>query len=267
MIFGVDISHWDGAVDFGKLAAAGCDFVGIKCTEHGVLDPTWKTNVAGAQAANIPVFGYAFLHGSDTTNMMLATFSALEDAGCTIALDWEAADAPPSIVEAWINMYESKHNRQGLAYYGVYPAGGTASPKIGTWPRWFPEYSSSSRIPPCATLTTAQDWRNSYLIWQYTEEGTINGINGHVDMNHSAPVLTLPALVNWLNTGSFNVPTPVEPPTPVVITPPTPVTPTPATFAPTPVSVWQKQYGEIASGRITIEDLWRMYHYYKANPG
>jgi len=44
-IRGIDISHWNGTVDFQKVKDSGIDFVIIKATEGiGFVDPMWETN-------------------------------------------------------------------------------------------------------------------------------------------------------------------------------------------------------------------------------
>ena len=49
---GIDVSHWQGPIDWPKVAAAGKKFVVMKATEStAFVDPTYATNHAGASAA------------------------------------------------------------------------------------------------------------------------------------------------------------------------------------------------------------------------
>jgi lysozyme len=56
VVAGVDVSKWQGAVDFGKVKAAGMTYVFVKATE-GItgVDPDYARNVAAARAAGLVV--------------------------------------------------------------------------------------------------------------------------------------------------------------------------------------------------------------------
>lgn len=223
----------------------------------------WKTYTTQAKAVSMPYFGYAFIHDSDTAAMRKATFDLLE--GAAFAIDWEAADAGMNSMPPWQDAYEAYANRQGLGYYGISPTGlkpgQTIPARCGDWPRWFPEYASTAKIPACTTLDK-QDWRKAYLIWQYSESGKISGINGNVDMNHGSPVLSIDQFVNWLNTGSFGA-APTPKPTPV----PTPAPKPPvAVFTPPKIAEWQKLLGYPVTGVMSISLAMAIRTYYNNHP-
>ncbi len=65
-IKGIDISNWQGNVDFNKVKNAGYEIVYIKATEgQHTLDKNFNTNYANAKASGINIGFYHFLHGNE----------------------------------------------------------------------------------------------------------------------------------------------------------------------------------------------------------
>jgi GH25 family lysozyme M1 (1,4-beta-N-acetylmuramidase) len=67
-ISGIDVSHFQGTINWSSVAAAGKQFAFAKATE-GVtyVDPTVGTNTAGARAAGLLVGVYHFAHPDTNT--------------------------------------------------------------------------------------------------------------------------------------------------------------------------------------------------------
>src|SRR2546423_7691789 len=58
---GIDVSHWNGSIDWSQVAASGERFVVMKATEGtGYVDPTYSSNRQGALAAGLVVTAYHF---------------------------------------------------------------------------------------------------------------------------------------------------------------------------------------------------------------
>ena len=55
---GIDISRWQGTVDFGKIAADGIDFVILRVGYSGVKDLNFDTYYDGARAAGLKIGAY-----------------------------------------------------------------------------------------------------------------------------------------------------------------------------------------------------------------
>jgi len=65
MLAGIDVSHWQGTIDWSKVAASGVSFAIAKASEgKSVVDPTYAENVAGASAAGIRIGAYHFAQPS-----------------------------------------------------------------------------------------------------------------------------------------------------------------------------------------------------------
>lgn len=64
-MFGLDVAHWDGVVDWEKAKAAGVKFAIIKGKDGTTTSQFFKENYAGAKAAGIPRGVYGWLYPSD----------------------------------------------------------------------------------------------------------------------------------------------------------------------------------------------------------
>jgi GH25 family lysozyme M1 (1,4-beta-N-acetylmuramidase) len=203
---GVDYSHYQSPPntshppDIRKMQADGIQFVILKAWEGDSPDPEYKTNLAAARAQNMPALGYVWLHSSDNHARMQECFDYLD--GAVIALDWEQDGVPATVVEAWMDAYEAFAGREGLAYYGLYPPD-EPTQRIGLWPRWFPEYTSLSglKLEPWDGSPNP-DWRTCWAIWQSSEKGHVDGIDGPNDLDQLAPSITLDDFKSWLDDGT-----------------------------------------------------------------
>jgi len=198
---GVDYSHYQcppstgHAPDLERMQRDGVEFVILKAWEGNSPDPDFAANLRNARAAGMPVMAYVYLHASDDEARMQACFDVIGDT--VLCLDWEDADTPAAIVEAWMDAYEDHFSRRGLCYYGLYPPA-EATPRIGEWPRWFPRYAAAPGLLPWDGMDPEPDWRECWAIWQSSCSGRVDGIDGPVDLDELAPALTLSDLLAWL---------------------------------------------------------------------
>ncbi len=197
MSLGCDVSHYQGMVDWPTLAATGIRFVLIKATQGTWTDSAFERNRKGATDAGLLVFAYPFLTPYDNDEVV-GEFLRVTD-GLVPALDWEESGTPDAVIERWIDGYETKAGREGLAYYGLYPPDALTS-KIAKWPRWLPEYATVPKLPAWDGTNPA-DWTAEWLIWQFTANGREPGIEAAVDLDRLAIPLT--QLGKWYATGKF----------------------------------------------------------------
>ncbi len=55
MLKGIDVSHWDGKIDWARVKSAGVGFVYIKATEGtNFVDAQFACDLAGAKAVGLP---------------------------------------------------------------------------------------------------------------------------------------------------------------------------------------------------------------------
>jgi len=205
-VHGVDYSHWQNPPNtsyppnVALMRQSGIQFVIIKAWEADSPDPNFKDNWAALQAEAMPSAAYVWLHATDHISRMQACFDYLE--GAPLCLDWEQDGVPTSIVTEWMDQYEATFNRQGMVYYGLYPPD-NPNARVGEWPRWFPEYTSPSglKLQPWDGSPNP-DWRNCWAIWQSSEKGHVDGIQGYSDLNQLAPCISIEDFIAWLADGT-----------------------------------------------------------------
>ncbi|MGH2465316.1 MAG: glycoside hydrolase family 25 protein, partial [Candidatus Limnocylindrales bacterium] len=66
---GIDVSRWQGTINWAQVKAAGKAFVVMKATEGtGYVDPSYSTNRAGALGVGIPMAAYHFASPDPSAN-------------------------------------------------------------------------------------------------------------------------------------------------------------------------------------------------------
>ncbi|KAJ3717054.1 N,O-diacetylmuramidase [Lentinula raphanica] len=132
---GIDVSHFQGTIDWSSIAANGISFVFIKATEGTTfLDPNFSDNYIGATDAGLIRGGYHFAHpdsssGATQANYFLAHGGGWSADGITLPgmLDIEynpsgdecyglSASAMVSWIQDFSNTYESQTGRYPIIY-------------------------------------------------------------------------------------------------------------------------------------------------------
>lgn len=185
-IEGVDVSNWQGAVDWGAVAAAGYRFALMKASEDpDFVDPWLGRNWVGAKAAGLVRGVYHFAQPERVTaEASMAHFATTIngvgglDDGDLVALDIESGtgDLLPWVT-SWLELAEQTFGRVPLLYSGHWFAAlhNLETPVLGKYPLWWASYQSE--IPPTPT-----GW-DKITVWQYSSNGRVPGINGDADLN------------------------------------------------------------------------------------
>jgi len=180
-IIGVDISKYQGDVDFKQLKAAGITYVFVKASEGNTYqDPTFVRNFAKAKQAGLTVSAYHFYESNDAPQSQLENFTQL--------VTLSAGDLPPVVDIEKLHMQDDMmltHHLQsylsGLEkHYGVKPIIYTGLnfanqhvTEFAQYPLWIAEYG---RTQP----TLPSGW-SSWTFWQWSQSHTLKGIDGQVD--------------------------------------------------------------------------------------
>jgi len=188
MIAGIDISHHNGPIDFGKVAAAGVTFAYVKASEGThTRDRLYQTNYAGLKQSEIARGAYHFFHpqldAQAQASNFLSVVSRLFPGDLPPALDVELSggQSPSMIADGmrrWLDLIQEKLGRTPVIYTSASfwnnALGGTAA--FDEYRLWVAEYTSN---PEPSIPTGFSD----YLFWQYRELGTVPGITGTVDLD------------------------------------------------------------------------------------
>ncbi len=205
----VDVSHWNGTIDWPAVAAAGIALVLMKASEGGGnFDPLFAKNVAGAKAVGLLVVPYHFVDAGVDGAVQAAHFLKVSGIGKGDAamIDWETP-APVETVLAIGAAIVSATGREPVGYYG-WAQLAKADPTLSAWPLMLPEYPQGNRSGDYASLVRAaprlppgRSTARPYDFHQYTEAGIVPGITGCVD--RSVWVGTEAQLRAWHATGAL----------------------------------------------------------------
>ena len=213
----VDVSHYNGAIDWPAVADAGIALAFVKATQGvGFVDPAFERNRDAAVAAGIMVVPYHFLDTSDA-DRQAEHFLALTAIGAAqpAMLDWETAATLASVVQIGRAVAE-RTGRDPVLYYGFAQLR-QPSPELSRWPLMLPEYPRGTTqghylslverppvLPPGRPAAWSEATANAprpYDFHQYTPAGRVAGIATPVD--RSVWVGTLADLRAWYATGAL----------------------------------------------------------------
>lgn len=191
---GVDVSSYQGDIDWNAVREAGAEFAMVRVGFRGygtgaiVEDSRFLQNVQGATAAGLEVGVYFYsqaLTEAEAEKEALFTLEQVQELGLTgpVAYDLEFYTADEARTDTLTGQQATLN---AAAFCRVLENAGLCSvvymnghwsgamydlDALADWPIWYAGYGQ----PP--TL------ERGVLLWQYTEEGTLPGITGPVDMD------------------------------------------------------------------------------------
>lgn len=195
---GIDVSHWQGDIDWGQVRQDGIRFAFIKATEGTTfVDNRYADNRAAAEAAGVIVGAYHFAQPGGGQGDAIAEADHYIDnaklAGRNLlpVLDLERHNnlSPRALrrwAKAWLARVEASLGVKSL----IYTSPSFWRDELGD-PTWFAANGHRLWIAHWTTaekpLTPAGNWGgNGWTVWQYTAQGSVNGIAGNVDRDRYA---------------------------------------------------------------------------------
>lgn len=192
-VLGIDVSKWNGSIDWNAVKNSGINFVIIRCGYRGsstgvlVEDPTFRRNIQGASAAGLKVGVYFFtqaineVEAVEEASMVLSLIKGYS-ISYPVFIDTEQANGRADGLSRAARTAVCRAFCETIRNAG-YSAGVYASK---SWYNDNLNYGSLSgyRIW-LAQYRSEPTFGNRYDMWQYTDKGTVNGISGKVDMNIS----------------------------------------------------------------------------------
>ena len=189
-IKGIDISHWNGEIDFNKVKASGIEFVIIKAggSDRGFYtDPKFKENYEKAKAAGLFVGAYYFVG-----KKFYGDLSGIEDAKRFIKiLQGMQFEYPVYLdVETTDARYKELATDAAIAFCSTMEAAGYYVGIYASDISGFKEKLNHDR------LTAYAHWVARYgkdpevckegVIHQYSSKGAVDGIVGSVDLDKAS---------------------------------------------------------------------------------
>jgi len=185
---GIDVSHWQGTIDWSKVATDGVKYVFIKATE-GVsgVDSRLRANALAASSAGIKVGYYHYARPENNNNDAVkeARHFASTVAGypcqwpLVLDVEGEASKLGARALTQWCAMFltelERASGRRAMIYSGASFARTYLGKELAGWPLWIAHYGVDK---PMDNST----W-DRWAIFQYSDKGRVAGIAGNVDLN------------------------------------------------------------------------------------
>ena len=191
---GIDVSNHNGSIDWGKVASGGQHFAFILATDgDNFSSKSFASQYSGAKNAGLLAGAYHFGRpdGSATgqAQRLLDTANYKND-GKTLppVLDLEpdpngsgCYGLSPQGMKGWIQAFNSKIKEGTGKDAIIYASTGFWSKCMGNsdafkdQPLWLASYGVDNPKVPSG-------W-GSYTFWQYTDSGSVPGIEGQVDLN------------------------------------------------------------------------------------
>jgi GH25 family lysozyme M1 (1,4-beta-N-acetylmuramidase) len=191
-IEGIDVSKWQGVIDWAQVAAAGKKFAIAKATEGvGYEDPTWDRNKLQARANGLVVGAYHFARPSNNPVVEADWFvnTAGYERGMIVpTLDLEATGGlGPTALTAWTRAWLSRVNERLGVKPMIYASPSFWRTYMGDT-RWFADNGYAvvwvAHWGVASPSVPGDNWGGrSWTFWQYTSDGLVPGIDGRVDLN------------------------------------------------------------------------------------
>ena len=188
---GIDVSKWNGRIDWKKVKKAGIDFCIIRTGYSKTVDHKFKYNIEEAIENGLQIGVYHFSYA--TTNA-----KAKEEA--EFCLELIKPYRKYITLGVWFDYeYDSvNYSRR----YGVYPTKKSVTSLAKTFCSTVEKNGYSTGIytnldfssnyftkevldkyPTWIAVWGKMNYHGKYVMWQYTDSGRVDGIHGKVDMN------------------------------------------------------------------------------------
>jgi lysozyme len=189
-IHGIDVSKWQGKIDWASVGAAGTQFAFIKATEGGDhLDARFIENWQGAKRAGVPRSAYHFMFWCRPADQQAAWFkrNVPQDPGAlppVLDVEWNGEskacpgkiprDKALAMIRTMLEEMEAHTGKRPIIYTDITFHEDILEGELTEYPHW--------------VRSTAAEPHHRYndrrwTLWQYTTTGRVPGITGAVDRN------------------------------------------------------------------------------------
>lgn len=181
----IDVSTWQGSIDWKRVKAAGYGHAIIRAgfgREVSQVDNRFEQNYKNAKAAGVVLGVYWYSYAVDKADAIR------EAKACLTVLNKRKLEMP-----VYFDMEESSMTKLGKAKLtemakafceeikkGGYRAG------VYSNPNWFKNYLDYNALKKLYSIWLAQYYKEAQYecdVWQYSSSGKVDGISGSVDMN------------------------------------------------------------------------------------
>ena len=178
---GIDVSHWKQSINWNAVAADDVQFVMLGTKYNNEVDPYFSVNAVNAFNAGLKVGAYIYSYATTTAAAEAEAdfvLNLIKDYPISypVVLDVESTEMSaltPAQLADVINAFCKKVKAAG--YY----------PMVYTNDYWLSQKIDMTKVPYDVWVAryNAKPAYTGAAMWQATNEGQINGVNGNVDIN------------------------------------------------------------------------------------
>ncbi|WP_425043170.1 GH25 family lysozyme [Primorskyibacter sp. S87] len=189
-VHGIDISRWQGDIDWRRAKASGVSFAFIKATEGGDLaDPKFRDHRAGAKAAGVPWGAYHYYYFCRPAEEQARWFirNVPRDSASlphVLDMEWTPYSRTCRIrpegakvraeADKFLDMLEAHYGKRPILYTTVDFFRDTGIDRLRGTEFWLRSVAGHPRKTYPGAFWT---------FWQYTGTGLVPGVDGKVDIN------------------------------------------------------------------------------------
>lgn len=206
----IDVSKYQGKIDWGKVKKAGIAGAIIRCgycNRDGSIteDAYFKANMAGAAAVGMPVGVYVYSYSRDVQNAKIAAKNVLKMVApykLEFPLVWDYENSGiaktlgkaknTAICKAVLDTWEAAGYYAMLYSFKSFVSSYLNMAELAAYDFWLAHYTSKT------------NYTGPYGMWQYTSSGNVDGISGRVDLNHC--YRDYPALIRGAELNGWGTP-------------------------------------------------------------
>lgn len=216
---GIDVSYFQEQIDWHTVADTSTRFAIIRVAYGaGFKDPRFEENWAGAKEAGLIRGLYQYYRPShdplEQAQLVIDSIAhdPLRSNDLPVVLDFEtteerSTEAIREDLHIWLQAVEDATGKRPLIYAAAFMQD-VLGDEFSDYPLWVANYTTQCPKVP-------KGW-DSWRMWQYTDQGQVDGIVGDVDRNlFDGSLDDLLAFAEGSTTGDVVDPGEDDPPTPV----------------------------------------------------
>ena len=193
---GIDVSKYNKEIDWNRVRSSGIEFAiiraGYRGSSTGVLveDPYFRQNLAGAKAAGMRIGVYFFTQAVNPDEAReeaeaVASLVNASDLSLPVFLDVESSGnvnggradlldtvTRTEVVRTFCETAENLGYSAGVYANKTWMTNRLDMSSLAPYTKWLAQYRAEGPT-----------YEGDYSIWQYTSSGSVDGINGRVDLD------------------------------------------------------------------------------------
>lgn len=185
---GIDVSIWQGQINYERVKEDGIEVVYIRSSEgSSYVDPYYLRNYNNAKANGLKIGFYHYLTATTTdeaieqADFFVSLVGGLEP-DCRLAMDFEqfnglSIEEINTVSLAFLERVEEKSSKEVVIYSDAYNARVTFGEELASrYPIWIAEYGVEEP-------ESNGKW-DTWIGFQYSNMGDISGISSRVDLDY-----------------------------------------------------------------------------------